>query len=282
MLKGTAFNPETNWPDAAEFTAPEAAPQPEMTSEAWQKYIDHIRQEIAAGSLEKAVASRVHFQPGTVVLKNAFLSACAAHPGAFVCLLFHPVYGCWLQASPELLLSTDPAGNMKTVALAGTLLPGSEEWTGKEQEENLSTARYISEILGRFGVSPDISSPRGDYPSGELRHLVQHFSFSQNPAKLTELLEALHPTPAVAGVPREQALHIIAAHEPHQRQLYTGWTGVALPDGFRSFVHLRCARITPDGAWLYAGAGINAGSVAEAEWDETASKMQVIGRCLLA
>ena len=90
-----------------------------------------------------------------------------------------------------------------------------------------------------------------------------------------ELVEALHPTPAVAGEPRDAALEVIADLEPFDRGSYAGPVGWmdATGDGEWA-IALRCAELRGDQATLYAGAGIVAGSRPDAEVDETERKFR--------
>jgi isochorismate synthase len=89
-----------------------------------------------------------------------------------------------------------------------------------------------------------------------------------------DLVAALHPTPAVAGVPRSNALRWIADHEPAPRGWYSGPIGSFDADGDGNFVvALRSALIADGLAYLYAGAGIDADSDAEQEYAETQLKL---------
>lgn len=90
-----------------------------------------------------------------------------------------------------------------------------------------------------------------------------------------ELVAALHPTPAVCGAPRAEALELIHELEPFDRGRYAGAVGWidAVGDG-DWVIALRCAELEGDRATLYAGAGIVAASVPEAEVDETDRKFR--------
>ena len=99
---------------------------------------------------------------------------------------------------------------------------------------------------------------------------------------LFDCITALHPTPAVAGLPRQQAKQWLINNEDYQRGWYTGAFGWIDADmnGDLS-VLLRCALIenTPDKKQeihLFAGAGLVAESDPDAEWQETELKMQTI------
>ena len=89
------------------------------------------------------------------------------------------------------------------------------------------------------------------------------------------LLEALHPTPAMGGVPQAQAMDYIAQAEPVPRGWYAspvGWIDHNLDGAFA--VAIRSAVSQNERVWLYAGAGIVADSIPQKEWDETALKFK--------
>lgn len=88
-----------------------------------------------------------------------------------------------------------------------------------------------------------------------------------------ELAAALHPTPAVCGLPREQARETIAALEPFDRGYYAGAVGWCDRAGDGAwYVTIRCAEIAGAAVRLYAGAGVVAGSDPVRETRETAAK----------
>src|SRR5581483_8792530 len=94
------------------------------------------------------------------------------------------------------------------------------------------------------------------------------------------LLARLFPTSAVAGAPRARALEFIAQHEGFTRGWYAGAVGRIAPGDVDLAVALRCAWVSGRTARLFAGAGIVAGSSAQAEWDETLRKLQPAARAL--
>lgn len=90
---------------------------------------------------------------------------------------------------------------------------------------------------------------------------------------VAELAAALHPTPAVCGLPRRRAAEVIAELEGYDRGFYAGAVGWADEQGDGEwYVSIRSARIAGAQATLYAGAGIVAGSDPAAETDETSAK----------
>ena len=95
------------------------------------------------------------------------------------------------------------------------------------------------------------------------------------------LVETLHPTPALGGAPREQALAFISQAESVPRGWYAapvGWIDHNLDGAFG--VAIRSAVAQRQRVWLYAGAGIVADSEPEKEWAETGWKFRPIQQAL--
>ena len=85
------------------------------------------------------------------------------------------------------------------------------------------------------------------------------------------------PTAAVGGAPREAALDAIGRLEGMSRGRYAGPVGWFDAAGDGEFaIALRCAEVRGDRARLFAGAGIVAGSLPEAELTETWLKLQAM------
>jgi isochorismate synthase len=95
-----------------------------------------------------------------------------------------------------------------------------------------------------------------------------------------ELINALHPTPAVCGLPRERALKLIAQHETHNRNFYAGLIGKKSKQELAVFVNLRCMQVTKNDFLLYIGGGITQQSIPENEWNETENKAKTLARVL--
>jgi isochorismate synthase EntC len=100
-------------------------------------------------------------------------------------------------------------------------------------------------------------------------------------AHVVDILEALHPTPAVGGVPQRESSRWIVEHEQSPRGWYSGpigWIDTAGDATFR--VALRCGVVEPAAAHLYTGAGIVAASNPAAEYHETSLKQRPFLRAL--
>lgn len=215
-------------------------------------------------------------------MRELFERACNMYPRLMIMLYSTPQSGTWFVASPEILL--DGRGrSLHTVALAGTMpfQEGIVDWSDKNRHEQHIVEEYIEGILGQ--VSADVLK---DGPvtmrAGNLVHLRTDFRFHLDPKlALGQLVSRLHPTPAVCGMPKQEAAAFISENEGFDRRYYSGFAGpVDLQGETHLYVALRCAELysAADGtvASLYAGGGIVPGSECLSEWLETESKMKTI------
>ncbi|WP_343327416.1 isochorismate synthase [Geitlerinema sp. PCC 9228] len=198
----------------------------------------------------------------------------------------------FIGASPERLLSvrdscltTDalagsaPRGKrlQEDIKLAQTLLSSE-----KEKREHLMVLEFILERLRSLGLAP-CAKPLRLMQLSNIQHLWTPIQ-ADLPADIhiLQILEQLHPTPAVAGVPRDMALQNIRQYEPEDRCLYAAPLGWVDNHGNGEFiVGIRSAFIDGDRARLYAGAGIVAGSQPERELAEVQLKLQALLKALV-
>lgn len=100
-------------------------------------------------------------------------------------------------------------------------------------------------------------------------------------ATILQLVKHLHPTPALGGVPRKEAMDVIREYEPLNRGLYAAPIGWLDADGNGEFaVAIRSAALVGDKAYLYAGGGIVADSEPISEYEETLVKFRPMIRAL--
>jgi isochorismate synthase len=248
--------------------------------ESYMEQVDAIKSCIANGAFQKAVLSRIRVVEGNhmEIVPRLYQTICRKHPNAFS-YLFKSDEHFWLGASPEPLLR-QREGKISTVSLAGTR-PCAEKhmninkWTAKEVLEQEYVTRYIHDVLRAFNIKDyRVSSPYVK-KAGNLLHLRTDFSldFERLNGRLWEFVEAMHPTPAVAGQPKEDAITFIKQLEPHDRDYYTGFLGPLGKHGETDlFVNLRCMKITPSFISLYVGGGITLESDPAEEWNETRLK----------
>lgn len=264
-------------------------PQPVVTDEAAQR--EHYAPAFAAckralqeGRVEKVVLSRrLGVETKLREAQAFFLRACQLRPASFVALWHTEATGWWLVATPEPLLVGEH-GHWRTVALAGTL-PVEEHtvprWNGKNRQEQALVADFIAQQLSGMAENVVQSEPH-TLRSGNVQHICTDFSFSlPTPDLVPALLQRLHPTPAVCGVPRDEAMRTILEAEPTPRRYYSGFCGPLGLQGETSlYVSLRCMSFTHSSAMLYAGGGILPESLLEEEWEETQRKLLTMALCL--
>lgn len=210
----------------------------------------------------------------------AFVRACNNYPRMMIYLCHTPVSGTWVGSTPEILLSGH-GKEWHTVALAGTMPMQNEvmpmDWNKKNQDEQGYVADYIRRIIKKFGNK---MNEKGPYTAraGQLVHLKTDFYFLlKNTDNIGNLLQELHPTPAVCGLPKEDAFRFILENEGYDRNYYSGFIGWLDTEGHTDlYVNLRCMEIKPGETTLYAGGGILASSEIESEWTETGDKMNTM------
>lgn len=243
---------------------------------------------IRSAQIAKVVVSRtapVALPPGFDPVQ-LFAVLCRRYPNALVSLVTVPGVGAWLGASPELLLHAGTS-DLSTVALAGTQPRRagapleSMQWGEKEKAEQEMVSAYIRSVFADAGAADVVESGPVTVAAGGVVHLETRFSVESNRAQLPSLaddvLAHLHPTSAVCGMPRNEALQFIHAREGYDRGYYSGYLGPVNIDGCSTlFVNLRCMQLRTTGAALYVGAGVTADSDPAAEWQETVLKTATI------
>nr|MDE0501196.1 isochorismate synthase [bacterium] len=195
-------------------------------------------------------------------------------------------------ASPELLLRQS-GREVESVALAGTAPrhpdPARDEQLAlrlleseKDLREHELTARSVEGSLGEVCARLDRNTEPTLRELVNLRHLSTRFTglLAEGLSSL-EVVHRLHPTAAVGGAPRRDAMEAIAGLERIDRGRYAGPVGWfdAAGDGEWA-IALRCAQLNETGARLYAGAGIVAGSLPEEELAETRLKLRTMTNAL--
>ncbi|GAA4320724.1 chorismate-binding protein [Pontixanthobacter gangjinensis] len=269
-----------------------------------QKGIDAIR----AGDFKKVVLARSErvqvLDPDAVRIFRKLLHK---YPQAMVYVWFHPETGYWLGATPETLMKLD-RNRFETMALAGTqVYKGTDdvEWGVKEIEEQGFVTDYILDMLeGVQGVEQVKTSGAYSARAGNLLHICTDISGRlKSQENLKDLVNALHPTPAVCGLPKEKALQFIHENEIQPREFYSGYLGelnlktehkrssnrrnqenqqfVSISRQTELFVNLRCMKLKDGNARIFVGGGITKDSNAADEWMETVNKSQTMKAVLV-
>lgn len=264
--------------------------------------VNQAIQAISEGKFQKVVLSRTKKMNLSEKFNQIelFDELCQKYPAAFVSMVSIPSLDItWIGASPETLVHIDAQGIFKTMALAGTqsafdsqgklIRPSEAIWRQKEIEEQSFVTRYIINCLKKIRVREFEEEGPKTVIAGNLMHLRTEIIIDTKainfPQLATIMLELLHPTSAVCGMPKEPATDFILQHENYDREFYSGFLGPVnlcpTPENkpeSHIFVNLRTMKIQNKQAILYAGCGITADSNPEKEWTETEIKTQTLGK----
>ncbi len=244
---------------------------------------------IKAGNFKKVVLSRAKAVdlPEDFDYVQTFMKLCQTYANALTYLVYIPQVGTWMGATPETLISTDEHQHFRTIALAGTQQYNSDiplshtAWMQKEIEEQAMVSRYIINCFKKIRLREFEEEGPKTVIAGNLVHLCTRFRVDMQDVNFPELgtvmLDLLHPTSAVCGMPKAASLDFILKHENYPRDFYSGFIGpVNIEQASHIFVNLRCMQIAGKQAILYAGAGITEDSIPEKEWQETEIKSQTM------
>jgi len=234
--------------------------------------------------LDKVVLSRVKTvkREPEFSTSDLFIRIAKKYPKAFTYLFFIPGTGVWTGATPEILLSQKDDGSTVIMSLAGTApVENSKQinWGEKEKVEQGYVSEFIRAKLSELKIDKFTEEPPKTVTAGSIAHIQTIFKIYDNKARkhVEDLINTLHPTPAVCGLPQADAFELINNIEPHDRKFYTGFLGPWMLNGKSDlFVNLRCAEIGSDQINLFIGGGLTADSIPEKEWEETELKAQTL------
>jgi salicylate biosynthesis isochorismate synthase len=266
----------------------------EINSNDARGYKDCVRRalaEIDAGRIDKVVVARAaRIQARSAIDAVAWLFALRERfPG---CTLFAVGEGdsVFLGASPERLVRLS-GDTVESAAIAGTAPRGSSRaadqaigealrQNAKNNAEHAIVVRHLVSVLSECCDTFEVDPAPRLLKTRTVQHLFTGLRArrrAEAPVSLLQLVERLHPTPAVGGTPREAALAWLAAHEPVARGWFAGPVGFLQSDGDGEFVvALRSALVHGHAATAWAGAGIVAGSEPDAEFTETELKLRTV------
>ena len=250
-------------------------PRESTSKDDYFKEIKGIQENIKEIPRAKIVAARVIREIKKIETGELFFQLCNKFPDAYVFCFGTPQTGCWIGASPELLLkASDHCIN--TMALAGTRLKSQDyKWDEKNIEEQKIVVDYILSILNSSGLKP-IPEETFTKGIGEIEHLCTPIKVplgDNEKIDIESLLRKFSPTPALCGEPKDLALRIIKQFEAFDRGCYGGFCGPFHNNNDFTFnVVLRCASFTERVLCIYVGGGITAKSTAQSEWLETEAK----------
>ncbi|MDO6686621.1 MULTISPECIES: isochorismate synthase [unclassified Agarivorans] len=255
----------------------------------WQGLVDQVTSEEFQQHTAKVVLSRQ-----TNIQLNAELNAFALlqqwqqkEQNCYSFLFQFDGISSFLGCSPERLYSRE-GSQLVSEALAGTaprgITPEQDAQLGKQllddaknQLENQlvvdDLTRRLKELSLHVRALDQIELVKLD----RVQHLKRRIQARVSPAlDDRSLLQALHPTPAVGGLPRSSAVQYILKNEGYARGWYAGAVGWLSGAQSEFSVAIRSALVTPQHLSTFAGAGIVAGSQAEQEWQELNHKIATV------
>jgi salicylate biosynthesis isochorismate synthase len=257
-------------------------------------YVERVRRildEIRVGRLQKVVLAReVHVTAGSAIDPVAWLVALRERFPS--CTLFAIGNGdaVFLGASPERLVRVR-RDLVETAALAGTAPRGASRAddqalgdalcdSRKNGAEHAMVVRHLQSVLTGCCDDVEVASEPVLLKTRTVQHLCTELRArrrKESPVSLLELVDRLHPTPAVGGAPNDAALRWLAENEAVERGWFAGPVGFLQSDGDGEFaVALRSALARGPIATAWAGAGIVARSEPKAEFTETELKLRTV------
>jgi isochorismate synthase len=267
------------------------AQQPEIDANAqtaFETLVDKSVAEIRSGRFEKLVCSRTETVSCGTDVTGIYSKLLEAYPNAYRYCFYTPDTGLWMGATPEQLLKSD-GGTIHTVALAGTQPYKEGEtavWESKEQQEQQFVTDYILDELKGIVTDVETTGPY-TFRAGNIVHIKTDIAARLNDtAHLRDIINSLHPTPAVCGLPKRDAMRFLLDNEGYDREYYSGFLGelnIDLATGNKGtdlFVNLRCMKVSDNTAQLFIGCGITKDSEPKKEFIETVNKSMTMRRVL--
>jgi isochorismate synthase len=252
--------------------------EPHLSSEIeFTDAVSKITTEITETKLLKVVLSRVIKCVIDVNERiNYFYRLCQSYPEAFVYYFEDENLGSWVGASPEILLSKNK-DHYAMMSLAGTrTIHENRDWTLKEKDEQSLVTNFILDKLNQLEINDPILKGPFIHEAGPVEHLRTDITLKNQQIQEAELIKAIHPTPAVCGIPPELAKAIYQKYEKHEREFYTGYIGVFTKEEAHAYVNLRCGKLIDNNIFVFVGAGITLNSDPKSEWIETQNKSKTL------
>jgi isochorismate synthase len=259
----------------------------------WRHVVGLMAGAVGRGRLDKVVfARRVDMSsPAALDVPSALRRLARSAPESAVFAFWRGTAE-FIGATPERLVRAE-GRNYRTAAVAGSTGRGVDAEgdaalaaellaSDKEREEHAVVVRAIKRQLAPISERIDIATQPRILVLRHVQHLVTEITGTLRVQEgLLALAGHLHPTPAVAGEPRDLALSMIDEHEGFDRGWYAGPIGwlAASGDG-ELMVALRCGLVSRRKVTLFAGCGIVADSDPGREWEESRIKMRTVAAAL--
>jgi len=247
----------------------------------YEKTFAKLIEAIESGRFEKVILSRTKTIETLQSALGIFDQLNENYPNTFNYIISNAEIGTWMGATPERLLGIEGT-SLETMSLAGTKT-AEAQWTEKEFREQRLVTETIVNTLEKAGCQNIKQDGPSNLEAGKIQHLHTKISCELNETSdWKKIAFLLHPTPAVCGLPTNEAKAFIPELESHDRLFYTGFLGLIQPNKVHLFVNLRCMEFFENKARLFIGGGILSNSSCESEWQETERKAETLGAFLIS
>jgi menaquinone-specific isochorismate synthase len=280
---------DTDVPIAEEAALIESDLPAAENQEIWKESVRAAIGQIESKKIRKIVLSRriildILKQPDTIGILRTLSKR---FPNCYS-FIFKSGESVFIGASPEKLISVKE--DMAFChAIAGSIRRGNTSDEDKQLEKQLLTSgknlsehnfviEHIRSALEPFCRSVAVDSHRTIKKLSNIQHIYTGIEGKlANNGSLFDLLNVLHPTPAVGGIPVKESMDMIKQLESYDRGWYAGFLGWITPEwSGEFFVSIRSALLKNDKLYAFAGSGIVVDSDPGAEYEETETKLQAI------
>lgn len=271
---------------------PQAVTTQALQARQWQQGVQATVQQLQQHHQQKVVLARVLAVTATQQAwqpLQVWQTLRQQQPQTYHFLLHHQGRT-FISATPERLVARK-GQQVTTAAIAGTIGRGATQEQdhilgqqlladAKNRHEQTYVVQAITQGLRQLGLTVHYDQTPQLLKNPQVQHLWTPIT-GTGTVTLGALLATLHPTPALGGLPKVAALQQIRKIEPQQRGLFGAPIGHFNLAGDGEFaVGIRSGLLQGRQAWLFAGAGIVAGSQAQQEFQETALKFQPVLQAL--
>ncbi|MFD2446531.1 isochorismate synthase MenF [Bacillus sp. CGMCC 1.16607] len=259
----------------------------EMNPDGWKESVKNAVADLQKGTLKKVVLAReLRLIFNQVIEVESVLHHLLNEQKKSFVFAFESNGDCFIGASPERLVKKEDK------VLFSTCLAGSTA-RGKSVEEddrlgnnllsdskNLIEHQYVVDMIRKamedFCIELTIPNEPVLMKMKDIQHLYTPVTgISKENTSLLQIVEHLHPTPALGGMPKLQAIEKIREIEEMDRGFYAGPIGWLDTNGNGEFaVAIRSGLIQGKEASLFAGCGIVEDSNADSEYEETNIKFR--------
>lgn len=246
-----------------------------MTQAEWATSVEELARRLQAGDAAKAVMARDMLVRAETAIDQRYLLARLnrLYPQTWR-FAVHDLVG----ATPEMLASVH-VSQLRSRVLAGTAPAGhADELLASAKDRREHTLAVDSVVSALAPLASEVNAPDDPFilELPNVVHFASDIHATLADSNLLDAVAALHPTAAVCGTPRLEALELLKVHEQTARGRYSGPVGWIDADGEGEFcIALRCGLVEDDGHTLriFAGGGIMPDSDPEIELAETRQKM---------